>query len=303
MTTELDHLYQAIVANPDEDVPRLMYADEAEASDDPDHQLRARFIKAQFRLRDIGPRRKVVEVSGLVPNGNGFRFTGGVGDELKVGDRVDIHQYNAWAKRPRMVGEDRPILVHGVLVRRVLVDHILGGATQVDVVKAEHSIPYLEAERRQLALWCGARVLSEGLVWAPGWTRADYAVVDGPILHHKGGSISDGASLRFERGFPSWIHARWKWWCAHGTEMCQKMPITEVVFSKPPSLATSHDHQERRYRYYLTDTNGRLFTGPGHERVLTFGQVNGVGDMTSMLNETRRSLLHEAWPSVVRWKW
>lgn len=91
-TPTLAALYQAVVQSPSDDTVRLAYADECQDYD----PGRAEFIRAQFRLAEVGPPPKRIEAKNLTFRGRlpvknaSFRVTASVEDGLRAGDRVDL---------------------------------------------------------------------------------------------------------------------------------------------------------------------------------------------------------------------
>ena len=83
-------LYRAIVLNPGEDTPRLMYADAAEELGlDAD---RAALVRAHYRLREIGPAPRAFHAQRVTPLPGGLcEFAAGAETAPRPGDRILLY--------------------------------------------------------------------------------------------------------------------------------------------------------------------------------------------------------------------
>jgi uncharacterized protein (TIGR02996 family) len=258
-TPTLEALYRAILLHPDEDTPRLMYADAIEEYD----PLRAELIRVQFRLKDIGPKRKVVHTGVLRKRGgpNYCQFVGGHEDGLAAGNRVDVVD----------IRDESHVLGTGLVITKIEPDDPGLGTTVVTAKRDAGSVPYPHAEQKELH-------------------DQEVELLINAFPHQVSGKYFDARS--FDRGFLSHVRSGWAWWRDHGADLCAAHPITDVAFPEMPPLIVTTNTQGR-----MTHTLSYGYVHP-HS---SFGPHEVTSDVYVPDLTAVKQLLQKTWPSVCRW--
>jgi uncharacterized protein (TIGR02996 family) len=216
-------LLAAIVAHPDEDTPRLMYADWLDESGE---GARAEFIRVQCELAKHGPPRRKVAANTCVINRGIISFTtnglnAGTGSlGLEAGERIDLDVSESGVRARSGAGTKK--LIHGVMVERREGTFFEG---RLDTESVEDPTTPLHARESALLsanrrTWLAGGVCEtcrgrgKKLVSESGWTSSGSP---GPIRRvpfatstcehcfgsgDSGGLLRPGCEVTFVRGWP-----------------------------------------------------------------------------------------------------
>lgn len=305
-TPTMAQLYRSILAAPEDDLPRLMYADEA-AEYDP---ARSAFIRAQFRRAEIGAPRTVVELEqppiGSARGPEYLVFHGSPDDGLAKGQRVDLAKL-LWNQpgHHHMKRQPTELIHHGLLIVDVETRDHHAGVTAVTVKRDEGSVPYPFEEAARLDY----DVLEHTLKHKPEppgdrWftslaTEAGQFLVHAP--ERPGGNWRDFGTVRCERGFPSIVACEWRFWAEHGDTLSAAWPIVEVQLSGGPDRIIYHDAKNKRYEWRLTSGNNGFVSRD--VVIVSESARRQAVDPEGQEERAVRTLLHRRWSTVVRWTW
>lgn len=220
--TEDQSLIAAILNDPDDDLPRLVYADWLDEHSEPE---RAELIRVQCELARLGPERITIgagvggPVLGIRTSGPGYwDFRVGDGLGCREGDRVDVLIHADAFKRGREPGT--LVKAHGRVVVRVT-DH---GSNVHFVVKRD----------RDSKPWGGAKLLKRsrsllenpcnGTHGAANWVR--WAGAAGLLPSYSG--MLAAQPFEFRRGFVGRVRCTVDSWARHGPAIVREHPVEEL---------------------------------------------------------------------------
>ena len=224
----IDRFLEAICATPQDDTPRLVYADWLDEHGDP---ARAEFIRVQVELARHGHRRRKQWESAVIKHGPDYYEAASFGSTyIEVGDRVDITRVK---DRKDTVGAKRTVFIahHGLLVTRIL--HEDDNQRRIILKRDERSVPVPpELVEREQALLCKP---ANFVPWLPK------CLTGGAFLG--GRYIDDSASISFasitlematfERGFVAGLLCTWQAWKDYAAALRAQAPIESVAFTTP----------------------------------------------------------------------
>lgn len=326
MTDTLDALYRAIVQQPGEDTPRLLYADALDERGAPGDAERAEFVRLQMELAAIGPPRTVVETVYTIGRGlaeiNARRHELTIDSDrpFPIGTRLDVV-----LKESHTPG-GRAASMSGWVVESFW--RTLDGAWSLKMTMDEYSVPYPTDRARDLHKRCDDLLIANAAanpdLWCPapdGFTRSRFhAPTKGARDRkppHLGGpgvtlvTYTPGQALEIEyrRGFPGALPSiTWfDWWVNH-VRLAAALPIESVTFDGPPNLQVIGPRAglpalgTGKAEYVLRSPGETPARGDGIE--LTDAEyekldADGGGRADEVIAE---HLLRKRWPTVTEWR-
>lgn len=300
--TDLTALYAAVVAHPQEDTPRLEYADRLDELGGSDNEARSEFIRLQIERYHIGPKRRTEGPDNVTRSGPDY-WTASVtksdyyGAEFKIGERVDV----AEVRGPKIN------TVYGLFVTRIIPDDPDLGTFKLVLKHDEYSLPYPTQRVKELdemisfrfgcfmSLFFGAGAAgrtARGLWVAPVPELLLYQAQIAPDnwlpqvewrsdlhAHHYSPPHPGGY---FTRGFIDSVYMWWDYWAELGDRLTAALPITDVTIrGELPEFAERESVEEDSSQWKVA---GKWVTAQ-------WGVVTGIDC----------EILHKRWPSVARW--
>ena len=193
--TEREAFIRAIIAEPDDDTPRLIYADYL---DDHGEAAHAEYIRVSCELARIGPRRRKFD-SGVSVGADVFRFVCADYDPPKIGERIDLRSFASELRNGR--GKT----AYGVVVYRTVVKDAW---IEVYCRRDAQSGKWPKESVRELE------------------ARSDALLPS--INYHVG--IKE-YSHKLHRGFVSSVDCPESWWLEHGREVACANPLERVTLT------------------------------------------------------------------------
>lgn len=212
MTSDERALHAAILAAPDDDTPRLVFADWLDEHGEPE---RAEFIRVQCELYRLGPARRTYPA---VSSFQFFRNSGSTfveGDQPKIGEYIDIELDEE--ARQDLDAAERPLVYkkkwHGVLVTDVSLDGgnhegIMSWRIEFTLDGGSGQWAGERLKARECELLSKAKHVLLGPAFPGGWS----------VESHE--SHMDQAT--FSRGFVSQIRCRFGSWYGGPCERCHR---------------------------------------------------------------------------------
>jgi uncharacterized protein (TIGR02996 family) len=260
---DLKELYDAILQNPGEDTPRLMYADALLERDHPGDRDRAEFIQKQFELHRIGPPRRQVAAECHYRNGH-YHIIGSREDKFRPGERIDI------VKQGLERTLFHQVTLPGMLVKDVQPDDTASGTVRVTLQRDEHSQEYPHSRVGHLQTDCW-NLLHRHDEW---WPRRDFTadieiyqeVHRGPLgqytCTHLHRPTWEKGRLIWERGFLTHFQGSGRLWLHVGEELTSSHPIDRVHLTSRDAYTVWEEYPDRLQKDYPNITHWH-FPGDG----------------------------------------
>lgn len=248
----LADIYRAIITNPEEDTPRLMFADACQEVDGPPKAIVdwGRLIKMQFELERIGPQRTKVLVSHVVARGGSDYCQFHVGEEsgVKPGDRVDVETMPPSRLLEVHKQDSDPKRYYGLKITRVQL-YDADGLLLITAKRDEESVKYPQEQVDYLNGKTAGIILNHREKWIPDelhyhlvvndYDCEIYRMILGQSVTEQGIAQKPQEIVQFVKGFPSKIAKDWNWWRDFGDTVIQLLPVSRVELLSVPSLFLS----------------------------------------------------------------
>lgn len=265
VASDVELLRRAVVENPYDDAPRLIYADALDERGNPGDAARAEFVRLQVEQHRLGPPRLQIDAI-PTPRGDDYmEVVTGTIPSLSVGARVDV----AAPTRARDRRETRRY--YGWRVTKILPDDPALETVRVALRRDEHSKPYPYRDAKRLGLrvrdlWANSRWDTwfecpfpeptaddeirhyVGRLPYAAWHADHHPAV--MVFHHAENLEYDhhsyvahlpyslNAAWRFERGFVSHVSCRWSHWALWGDLLTKHEPVCRVKLVTHPAPDT-----------------------------------------------------------------
>lgn len=293
-----DSLYAELLKNPDENSLRAAIADALEERAGDGDDDRARFVRGQLRLHQIGPRRPLLEDCVVATHGPRC-YSVSLGDkEVKVGDRVDVGVYNHRRNDPKKI-KDKTL--HGLRVTRMTPDTYMPGATEVVLVEDGDSTPFPRDEYDRIREDC-REIFSR---WSFGLGARGVP------------ETFEVVGLRttcvFERGFLSVVKSAWNYFRQDARTLFGN-PITRVVLEDIPEYQSQDRRADAKHEFALTGHAGSASSVRGQwadevmrqcslRHAVPLREWHSSADQLGLARDAVIQLLRRCWPTVPEGGW